>query len=98
MKTTLIQTGHNLKRLFEDNKIDKEAFDILNERNKQVLSLIDTWLSILDEFDEILKGCKKASDEVGLGSKSMARYVGQVEGVNACINRVKEYLPKINNQ
>ena len=37
METQLVQTKHNLKRLFNDSKIDKEAYAILEARNKEAL-------------------------------------------------------------
>jgi len=41
LKVNLVQTGHNLDRLYEDKKIDREAYEILTERNNQALSIFN---------------------------------------------------------
>ena len=40
VKIQLIQTGYNIQRLYEDRKIDDEAYKILSNRNTEAITLI----------------------------------------------------------
>jgi hypothetical protein len=37
LKTILIQTGHNIDRMFEDNAINESAYLVLKQRNELAL-------------------------------------------------------------
>ena len=49
IKNKLVQTGYNIERLFEDKKIDKEAYEILKERNIETITLVEKMESKLNK-------------------------------------------------
>lgn len=80
-----------------NNTVDKNQFlgaeeiaDGLIEDIKGLGKLLS--LPILKELNDVLSGCNKAISEVPIGSRSRARYLGQQEGVKACINKINEYF------
>ena len=54
IKTQLTQTGFNLERLHQDNKIDDRAYEILKNRNEQALNMCGVGVR-----SEQLKGFKE---------------------------------------
>jgi hypothetical protein len=70
-----------------------EIYTVIYECERGQSNIHDVKASIIDELAKIIEGCDKAINETALGSRSMTRYVGQREGVVACFNKVKEYLP-----
>ena len=50
LKTQLIQTGFTLDRLYHDGKIDKEAYTILKDRNKQAIYYSQCYMKLRGEY------------------------------------------------
>lgn len=55
-KNQLIQTGFTLDRLYQDGKIDKDAYTILKDRNKQAINYNQCCMS---EAKQLCDYCKK---------------------------------------